>query len=162
MNNGYNEVRWTSVREEDTRKYIVEYSKDGRSYQSAGEVMAGNKMTYELKHPVNEVVPLLYRLKIEDLHGRHFYTRNSLLEGVNLPTVKIFPTIISGSTVSATSYFPVERVMVFNGSGQQVYSQDIGGRSDLLNIPLPALSKGMYFMVFYGRDWKTTEKFIVS
>lgn len=162
MSNGYNDIQWTSVQEEDTRKYIVEYSKNGIDFQAAGEVIANNRMVYTVKHSNFEAEPLLYRLKMEDMDGRHTYSRYTLLEGIPMTPVKIFPTIISGNAVNASAYFPVERVIVFNSSGQQVYAQDIGGRSELLNIPIPNLSKGMYWMVFYGRDWKTTEKFIVS
>jgi hypothetical protein len=162
MSNGYNDIQWTSVQEDATRKYIVEYSKNGIDFQTAGEVVANNRMVYTVRHSTFESGPLLYRLKMEDLDGRYTYSRYALLEGLTLSPVKIYPTIISGNAVNASAYFPVERVIVFNSSGQQVYAQDIGGRAELLNIPVPTLAKGMYWMVFYGRDWKTTEKFIVS
>ena len=50
--NGYNEIMWTALREEETRKYIVEYSTNGVDFQSAGELLvnSNNKSTYSLKH----------------------------------------------------------------------------------------------------------------
>ena len=47
--NGYNEIKWLAAAEEDTRRFIVEYSVDGITYQSAGELtpVTGD---YTLKH----------------------------------------------------------------------------------------------------------------
>ncbi len=38
-NNGYNDIQWTSSREQDTRKFIVEYSANGVYLQAAGAVL---------------------------------------------------------------------------------------------------------------------------
>ncbi|HET9745910.1 MAG TPA: hypothetical protein VFP97_09365, partial [Chitinophagaceae bacterium] len=35
---GYNEIKWEAAAEDDTKKFIVEYSADGMNFQSAGEV----------------------------------------------------------------------------------------------------------------------------
>jgi hypothetical protein len=56
---GYNEIQWSAVAKEDTRRFIVEYSVDGINYQSAGELtpLAGN-----------------YSLNIIHLIPGHFFT----------------------------------------------------------------------------------------
>jgi hypothetical protein len=52
------------VAEEDTRRFIVEYSADGVNYQSAGELtsLAGN---YTLKHYTLDTRTFLYRIRME-------------------------------------------------------------------------------------------------
>ena len=158
--NGYNEIQWTTRLEQDTRKYIVEYSNDGIYYQSAGEALSATGK-YLLKHQTFEIVPLLYRLRIEDLEGRSVYSQNILLQGISTSPVKIFPTIISGNTVNVIADFPVEHISVYAGNGQQVFTKAIGGKSESITVVLPSLGKGMYWMHFTGQGWKSTSQFIV-
>src|SRR5688572_11443459 len=57
--NGLNEIRWTAFSEQNTTRYIVEYSTDGINYRSAGEVLTSTG-NYELKHQIFETRPMLY------------------------------------------------------------------------------------------------------
>ena len=36
--NGYNEIQWGAFGEQDTRRFIVEYTTDGFNFQTAGEL----------------------------------------------------------------------------------------------------------------------------
>lgn len=161
-NNGYNDIQWTSRGEKDTRKFVVEYSTDGIYFQSAGEVTANaSGMPYQLKHQTFEIAPMLYRMRAEDLNGRVSYTQTVLLDGVSVSPVKIYPTIVTGNIVNVNAEFPIERITVLSGSGQQVYTQDINGKTDYMAINIPALGKGVYWMSFTGQGWKTSSKFII-
>ncbi|HEV7781109.1 MAG TPA: hypothetical protein VGO58_07565 [Chitinophagaceae bacterium] len=160
QNNGYNEIQWSARLEQETRRYIVEYSDDGVHFHSAGEAVSttGN---YLLKHQTFTITPLLYRLRIESMEGRSVYSQSILLSGIKIDPVKIYPTIISGNTVNLIADFPVERIAVFAGNGQQVFTKEIGGKMESITVVLPALGKGMYWMHFIGQGWKTTSQFIV-
>lgn len=160
QHNGYNEIQWNAKMEGDTRKFIVEYSTDGVVYQSAGEATATNGV-YLFKHQTFEVMPMLYRLKIEDLSGRYTYSQNILLQGVNISPVKIYPTIIQGNTVNIISEFPVERINIIAGNGQIAYTNDPGGKEQSITVVLPSLGKGMYWVHCHGKGWKTTGQIIV-
>jgi len=161
-NNGYNDIQWTSRGEQETRKFIVEYSLNGVDFQSAGEALATPAGIYQLKHQTFEMAPLLYRVRTEDLNGKYYYSRNVLLDGIALSPVKIYPTIITGNVVNVISEFPVERIAVYAGNGNQVYTQDVNGKAEYMAVTLPAsLSKGLYLMNFTGQGWKTTTRFII-
>lgn len=160
QHNGYNEIRWNAGLEQDTRKFIVEFSTDGIHYQSAGEAVSTTGQ-YLLKHQTFEIAPLLYRLKIEDLAGRYTYSQNILLQGTDINPVKIYPTIITGNTVNIIADFPVERINVFAGNGQQVFSKEIGGKMEAITVVLPSLGKGMYWVHAWGQGWKTTSQIII-
>jgi hypothetical protein len=159
--NGYNDIQWSALSEKDTRKFVVEYSRDWVDFQTAGELMATTGH-YELAHKTFDVEPLVYRIRVEDLNGKSFYSKSIVINGVGLSPVKIYPTTISGNIVNAVAEMPVERVTVFSSDGKQVFAQDIGGKRDYLDITIPSLSRGMYWMNFAGRDWKTTSNFIVQ
>jgi hypothetical protein len=159
-NNGYNEIQWVSRNDQDVKKFIVEFTTDGINYQSAGE-MIHSGTGYLLKHQTFEVVPLLYRLRIEDVSGRFYYSPNFLLDGLEAEPVKIYPTLITGHTVNVIADFPVEKIIVVSGSGQQVYTQDVNGKSASMAIAIPKLGKGIYFMSFQGQGWRSTSRFII-
>jgi hypothetical protein len=159
--NGYNEIQWSATSQADTRKYIVEYSVNGVDYQTAGELLA-DKTFYTLQHRTLDDRPMLYRVRVEQLNGKFFYTPGVLLDGIPVPPVRIFPNTVTGSTVNYIADWPIERIVITSGSGTQVVAKEINGQGDYSSITLPAtLGKGMYWMTFYGKDWKTTSKFFV-
>lgn len=160
-NNGYNEINWTAIGENQTRKFIVEYSTNCIYYQAAGEMIVSNGQ-YHLNHTTNEIVPLLYRIKGETLNGRAFYSPNFLLAGIESSPVKVYPTVIVGNTMNVRAAFPVQRITVLSTSGQQVFVKDVNGNAEDMSLVLPSLGRGMYYVHFTGRDWKATEKIIVQ
>jgi hypothetical protein len=85
-----------------------------------------------------------------------------MLDGVEVSPVKIYPTIVTGSELNATSGFPVERVAIVSNDGQQVFAKDLNGVRDFIPLALPTLNKGLYFITFYGNGWKTTSRFMVG
>ena len=158
---GYNEIRWSAVAEEDTRRFIVEYSADGINYQSAGELtpLAGN---YTLKHYTLDTRTFLYRIRMEKKDGRFFSSVNFLLGGVDIAPVKIYPTIVEGNTINLQMAFPVQRMSVISLDGKQVMQKDLGGIAGTTQVSIPVLSKGQYLVTFYGNGWQSTEKFMIG
>ena len=158
---GYNEIQWSAVAEEDTRRFIVEYTVDGINYQSAGELtpFAGN---YSLKHYTLDTRTFLYRVRMEKKDGRFFNSMNFLLGGVDIAPVKIYPTIVEGNTLNLRMAFPVHRMSIISPDGKQVMAKDLGGIVGTTQIAIPVLSKGQYLVTFYGNGWQSTEKFMIG
>jgi len=158
---GYNEIKWRAADEEDTRKFIIEYSSDGINFQSAGEVTPITGI-YTLKHHTQDARTFLYRIRMEKKDGRFFSTGSFLLGGVDARPVKIYPTIVEGNTVSLQMYLPVHRVSIISPDGRQVMAKDLGGLAGNTQIAIPVLSKGQYLVTFYGNGWQSTEKFMIG
>jgi hypothetical protein len=158
---GYNEIQWSAVAEEDTRRYIVEYSSDGINYQSAGE-LTPLRGDYSLKHYTLDTRTFLYRIKIEKKDGHFFNSMNFLLGGVDMAPVKIYPTIVEGNTLNLKIAFPVQRMNIISLDGKQVMAKDLGGIVGYTQVALPALSRGQYLVTFYGNGWQSTEKFMIG
>ena len=158
---GYNEIQWSAIAEEDTRRFIVEYSGDGINYQSAGELtpLAGK---YTLKHHTLDTRTFLYRIRMEKKDGRFFNSVNFLLDGIDIAPVKIYPTIIEGNTMNLQMTFPVHRMSILSLDGRQVMAKDLGGIRGFTQISIPVLSRAQYLVTFYGNGWQSTEKFIIG
>jgi len=158
---GYNEIRWSAIAEEDTRRFIVEYSTDGVNFQSAGELtpFAG---TYSLKHYTLDTRTFLYRIRMEKKDGRFFNSMSFLLGGTDIGPVKIYPTIVEGNTLNLRMAFPVHRMSIVSLDGKQVMAKDLGGIVGSTEVAIPVLSKGQYLVTFYGNGWQSTEKFMIG
>ena len=158
---GYNEIQWSAMAEEDTRRYIVEYSSDGINYQSAGE-LTRLRGIYSLKHYTLDTRTFLYRIKIEKTDGRFFNSTNFLLGGIEIAPVKIYPTIVEGNTLNLRMTFPVQRMNIISLDGKQVMAKDLGGIIGSTQVAIPVLSRGQYLVTFYGNGWQSTEKFMIG
>ena len=159
--NGYNEIKWLAASEEDTRRFIVEFSTDGINYQTAGEItpVAGD---YILKHHILDSRTFLYRIRMEKKDGRFFNTAGFLLGGVDLAPVRLYPTIVTGNTVNLQMYLPVHRMSIISFDGKQVMAKDLGGIAGTTQVALPILSRGQYVVTFYGNGWQSAEKFMIG
>jgi hypothetical protein len=158
---GYNEIQWSAAAEQDTRRFIVEYSTDGINYKSAGEVTPITG-TYNLKHYTFDTRTFLYRIRMEKKDGRFFNSVSFLLGGNNIAPVKIYPTIVEGNTLNLQMLIPVHRMSVISLDGKQVMAKDLGGILGFAQIAIPVLSKGQYLVTFYGNGWQSTEKFMIG
>jgi len=159
--NGYNEIQWAAVGEQDTRRFVAEYTTDGINYQTAGELIpfAGS---YQLKHYTSDPRPMIYRLRIEKKDGSFYNTGTSLLDGIAEPFINIYPTAVRGDVINAITAFPVERAGIAGIEGQSVFVKELGGVSGSFTMAIPSLKKGVYWITFYGNGWNSTTQFVVA
>jgi hypothetical protein len=160
--NNSNEIIWNGIQEQETRKYIIEYSNNGRDFLTAGEMLVSPGKPYTLHHYYNTETPLVYRVRTEQLNGKYFYSSPLPVIVSGVSPVEVYPTIITGNVINANAAIPVEKVIILSGNGDQVYLRAFDGKSDYISFAIPQLSRGMYYAVFYGRGWKSTEKIIIQ
>lgn len=159
--NGYNEVKWYIFSDQDIRKFTLEYSMNALDYQTAAEVIPSGKQ-YTIRHATTDRRPILYRIKTEQMDGAIRYSVPFFLAGETLSPVTVYPTVVSGNMININAGWPVERINIISSDGVQVFSKEISGQKDFIPLAIPRLSKGMYWVAFYGNGWKTTQKILVS
>lgn len=159
--NGYTEIKWQAAAEEDTKKFIVEYSNDGINFMSAGEVTPITGI-YTLKHHTLDSRAILYRIRMEKKDGRFFSTVNFLVNGVDIRPVLLYPTIVQNNTLNVEMYLPVTRINIYAADGKQVMQKEMGGENGFSQLSIPVLNRGIYMITFYGNGWQSTEKFMVG
>ena len=159
---GYNEISWAAASEQDTRRFIVEFSTNGVDFRTAGdEVTSSPDGTYGIMHYTNEQQPLMYRIRSEKMDGRMLYSKSFLVDGTPVSPVKVYPTTVTGNVVNVNADFPVRRINIFALDGNQVFAKDVNGQRDFIPVAIPSLGKGMYMMSFIGDGWQKTEKIVV-
>lgn len=162
---GYNDLKWVTESEENIDRYVVEYSTDGRSYSSVGEVLSENSVnrnTYPYRHNIVNTTTVYYRLKISELSGAYEYSPVITIGADTKAGLRIYPTSITNGLVNIVSLQPVQKIIITNTTGLQLFSKEMSGASGYFNIVLPALQKGLYFIQVSGKGFQKTEKLIVQ
>jgi hypothetical protein len=160
--NGYNEITWTSRRDQDVQNFLVEYSTDGINFQSAGLVPIHGGLEYTFQHYIQDEQPMLYRINMQLTNMRNAYSKAFFLDGLPISPVRLYPTVITGNTINIDTQWPLEKMTIVNSAGAQVYSKDLNGQSSYIPVVIPTMGRGIYFVTLYGRDWHITEKMVVS
>lgn len=162
---GYNELKWTTVYEENTKKFIVEYSTNGRNYLPAGEVLStlsSSGDSYSFKHHTNNTGLLFYRLRIMDIDQSARYSPVISISSRGEAGIKLYPSVIANGVLQVNSGPSIEKIDLFSFDGRHVYSKLMNGVSGYFTIPLPALQKGMYLVRLTGKAFQQTEKIVIQ
>ncbi|MBO9563926.1 MAG: T9SS type A sorting domain-containing protein [Niastella sp.] len=154
-------LNWATGSEQNTSKFIVERSTDGRSYKAIGTLPAlgntGRENLYEF--PDHEglrltVKNLYYRIRQVDLDGRA--TNSSVVTiPVNAPPmlVKLYPNPFSQTLNILISTqqppTPKDHMFLYSMDGKLIYSRSLASRQN--NVPiqlsdLPSLLPGSYVL----------------
>jgi glucose/arabinose dehydrogenase len=162
---GYNDLKWSTVYEENIDRYIIEFSTDGRNYSEAGTVASVNRPdlhTYIFRHVIVMPGKIFYRLRITELDGSYNYSPAITLGSKEKTGVEVYPTFITSGMVNIVAASPVEKIEIININGQKVVSKNMSNVTGFFRIPLPLASKGVYYMQVAGKDFHQTEKIIVQ
>ena len=162
---GYNELKWITESEESMDKYAIEYSTDGVRYTTAGEVVSvnnANRHIYTYRHSIINTTTIYYRLRLGELDGSFEYSPVISIGPDARTGIKVYPTTITNGKVNIISWQPVERVVVTNSSGLQVFSRVMNGATGYFAIDVPALQKGVYMITIAGKDFQKTEKIVIQ
>jgi glucose/arabinose dehydrogenase len=164
--NGYNELRWSTSFEQNTDKYIIEYSTDGNSFTPAGEVIAANNTsgsTYSYRHNITGASRIFYRLLMRDLDGSSRYSSVIVIGGNIKGDIKLRTTVVQNNMLEFTATTAVDRVMVYDAQGKQISGKDLNSMQGYFSVQLPGnLAKGIYFVMIQGKDYRKTEKFVLQ
>ncbi|HEX8314466.1 MAG TPA: hypothetical protein VF609_05725 [Flavisolibacter sp.] len=145
---GQNEIIWNTGTARNVSSYVIEWSRDLRTFERAGivnlERVEGGRYVY--RHLINEKQLVYYRIGIVTGANTIAYTPAvQVLDEEH--SIKVFPTLVKGSTFYIETGQPFEKLQVVNSGSQSVYEKGINGQTGTITIGLPSLlPKGIYFV----------------
>lgn len=153
-------LRWTSLLEANSSKFVVQKSLDGRNFYDISEVKAaGNSSTainysYIDRQLANGAA--YYRLKLMDLDGVVDFTKIVYINNgeVTLTSLSVFPNPFRSEVqLKGVIANDVNRknVKIYNSMGSEVNYRVIGGNSIVID---PSLPKGIYILRVKGEAFK--------
>jgi glucose/arabinose dehydrogenase len=162
---GYNELKWNTAAAQNVNRFVIEYSRTGTAYLTAGEMQAINQTgdrQYSFKHYNPEPGKLFYRLRIEDNDGAVTYSPVITVAGKESGSIKVFPTLITNNVLRVLAEKEVNRVTITDSYGRQLLTKNINGQQGYFTVTLPVLSKGMYWVQLQTVSGNETVKIIVQ
>jgi glucose/arabinose dehydrogenase len=162
---GYNELKWNTAAVQNVNRFVIEYSRTGAAYITAGEIQAINQTSdrqYSFRHYNPEPGKLFYRLRIEDNDGAGNYSPVITVAGKETGSIKVFPTLITNNVLQVLSEKELNRITITDSYGRQVLAKNINGQQGYFTVTLPALSKGMYLVQLQTASGNETVKVIMQ
>jgi hypothetical protein len=147
--NGTNELTWSTGSLTNVSRFYVEYSRDMRTFERAGEVSLSrveDGRRYIFNHPFNDNSRVYYRVAV--LNANNQVVGYSPLAQVidEQYATKVFPTLVKGSTFQVQTGVAFEKLQVINSANQAVYEKDIHDVTGTITVGLPSLPAGVYFV----------------
>ncbi len=162
---GYNELKWTIAASQTINRFIIEYSSDGVNWLSAGEVAALNQpdnQLYNFRHYTLETGKLFYRLQIEENRGGITYSPIITINSKEDGSIRVFPTIVTTNILQVIAEKKVIAIKIMDNNGRLVLTKQTGGQEGYFTVPLPALSRGMYWVQFQRASGNEMVKIVVE
>jgi hypothetical protein len=153
-------LRWVSVFEANSSKFVIQKSLDGRSFSDVGEVKAAGNSASTLNYTFNDRQLLnggaYYRLKLMDLDGTVDYTKIVYINNgdVMFTNLSVFPNPFRSEVqLKGVTTADVNRknIKVYNTMGSEVNYRVVGGNSIIID---PSVPKGVYILRVKGQAYK--------
>lgn len=162
---GANEIHWTLSKVRDVSALEVQFSRDLKTFESAGIVdllRTAGQEHYVFRHTFYDKNLVYYRLAIMRNGKTLAYTPAvQLLEPEN--TTKVFPTLVKGSTFYVETSIPYEKLQVLNSASQSVYEKGLSGQTGTITVGLPPLQRGVYFVqLLSDRQFPHVQRIVVN
>lgn len=171
-------LKWKSVQEVNSSKFILERSFDGFKTKSpVGEVKAAGNSTAIRDYSFADnglkglnVEKVWYRLKMVDIGGTFEYSKEivelRLDEEVGNIFMEFYPNPAQGQLFLNYQLFDTQYgdIILSNSMGQVVYQQAITANKDLKNtsIDISNMAGGMYFLQISTEDSKVIKRVIIE
>ncbi len=149
-----NRVNWKTSQETNTLKFVVELSRDGRNFQSIGEVTAaGNSSTersYSFIHQAPEKGFNYYRLRMVDRDNSSKYSPVSKLQNLGNSNISSYPNPVSNQLNLAieTENSGTANVLITDLSGKVLVNKvyTVTGGANTVRVNTSALASGNYII----------------
>ena len=165
-----NLLKWVSVKEIDNAFYEVERSLDGTNYTTieriSGEMNSYTEKNYQYLDP-SPPPKCFYRLKMVSTDAKKTYSNVIRVERHDKINSKItFNNFVGSQLILQVKNLKGDNlsIKIVDQSGREVYRQNIRLNSgyDLLNIPASNISRGLYYLIVTGTDYKEAFPFFKS
>ncbi len=156
------QLDWQTADEQNSDKFTIEHSTDGREFIAIGEVDAkGNSSTaannYGFLHKDPAPGSNYYRLKMMDKDGTFEYSSvQKIYEGTE-QAVTLFPNP-AGKAVTVKGILEYENLSITDMYGKKLIERTI--RQDIETIDISNLSNGIYMIQLFKNVERKTLKFV--
>ncbi|SRR5258705_5235937 len=164
--NGNVGLTWKTEYEDNLLQFEVEYSRDGKNYQTAGIVHATNSLTgnmYSLEHNISYTSEAFYRLKIMDVTNHWQYSDVIIVPVEKTARLFVYPSVITTRMITIIINDPFDWMQVVSTNGTVMMKQNLSGKTGRMDIPLsPTIASGIYIVQLGNQTTTITQKIMIQ
>lgn len=165
--NNVNLLSWSTQFENNSSRFVVERSKDGRIYSPIGEVTAAGSSITSRKYSLTDSKPYkgnnYYRLRIIDKDNQFRLSEIQRLKNDGTTGITVFPNPVRDKlTVSINADKASDgHLIITDISGKAVYSKSVKliDGNTIVPVELSAMSAGFYLLKIQLKDEVIIQKF---
>jgi hypothetical protein len=159
-------LSWSTSREINTSRFVIERSVDGSRYSDIGSVAAAGNSTGTLDYVFSDMTPQrgfnYYRLKMVNADGSYRHSATKVLGYDTKEEFVIFPNPAKGNvTLSLGEHVNNARISITNGKGQ-VVQREVIQRSSAMQLDVSRLPAGTYYVELQNDRSKKVQKLVIS
>lgn len=148
------QVSWTARNEVNFSHYNVQKSTNGKNFYTISKVKATQSGQYQIMDEKPNLGLNYYRLEMIDLDGTKRISKVVSVEfNQSKSSIKVYPTYTDGNITIESNGLQVDKVVVFNATGQVVLTANTTNRIDLSSMP-----SGVYIVQVQSGSEKVVEK----
>lgn len=158
-------LKWQTLQELNTSKFVIERSDDGVHFVSIGTVAAAGNSSVVNNYEFIDHLPLngsnYYRLYQADKDSKLNYTKVRMLSFVTDHLIGVTPNPAKDKiAVTVSGNHQPLKIKLLNAIGQQLKVYDMSG--EYMQINLPHLAPGIYYIKIAGTNIASTHKLIIE
>ena len=165
--NKINLLSWSTQVENNSSRFVVERSKDGRTYTSIGEVTAAGNSNTVRRYSLTDNKPYkgnnYYRLRIIDKDNQFKLSDIQRLKNDGATGITIFPNPVRDKLTISINADKVSdgQLIITDVSGKAVYSKAVRllDGNTIVPVELNSISAGTYLLKIQLKDEVIVQKF---
>lgn len=146
-------LQWKTASEINVDNFELQYSNDAIHFTKITEIapynnQGNNTYTYEDNPPDSGII--YYRLAMNNNDGTILYS--SIITLVFHPSEQtyVYPTIVRNNMINVVINDSFDAVNIFDFSGRKILYQSLKGIVGTIQVTLPNVASGIYYMHFVG------------
>ncbi len=159
-------LKWTTVQESNTDKFIAERSADGKNYSSIGTVTAAGNSAVKTSYQLIDQQPFngnnIYRIKEFDKDGKFNLSDLRALNFADLkPYIQISPNPAKNIvTINIPGNNQNLTVKLLSSNGQLLINKKLDGET--LKLDVSTLAAGVYNITIDGKGYSAKYKIVIQ
>jgi hypothetical protein len=164
--NGMVGLTWRTEYEENLKDFEVQYSRDGKNFQSAGIVHATNSPTgnsYTFEHIMSYTSEAFYRLRVIDITNHWQYSEPIIVPVEKTARLFVYPSVITTRMITIILNDPFNWMQIVSTNGVVLQKQNLSGKTGRMDIPLsPTIASGIYIVQLGNQTTMLTQKIMIQ
>lgn len=153
-NGSVNKLTWNTSWEQNSSRFIIERSTDGRNFTPLGYVQAAGTSTGQRNYNYTDLAPQkginYYRLKMEDQNNSFRYSEIRNIRNLGVSDMQITPNpVVDNLKIQVDAVQAGTAILYINDlSGKKIYQESLNLASGLNNLVISAatLARGTYIL----------------